>query len=67
MVMRAARLAEPYVASVAIVGPQERYTQLDLRILPDRWSGVSPLGEIATALARRVRSGTSFSDVTCHT
>ena len=30
MVMRAARLAQPYVASVAIVAPQERYAQLDL-------------------------------------
>src|ERR1035437_3650070 len=50
MVMRAARLAQPYVVSVAIVAPQERYAQLDLRILPDRWPGAGPLGGIATAL-----------------
>ena len=50
MVMRAARLAQPYVASVAIVAPHERYAQLDLRILPDRWPGAGPLGGISTAL-----------------
>ena len=51
MVMRAARLAEPYVASAAIVAPSERYKQLGLRVLPDRWPGAGPLGGIATALA----------------
>jgi molybdopterin-guanine dinucleotide biosynthesis protein A len=50
MVMRAARLAQPCVASVAIVAPQERYARLNLRILPDRWPGAGPLGGIATAL-----------------
>ena len=50
MVMRAARLALPYVVSVSIVAPQERYTHLDVRILPDRWPGAGPLGGIATAL-----------------
>src|SRR6476646_3246496 len=51
MVTRATRLAQPYVASVAIVAPQERYAQLGLRILPDRWPGAGPLGGIATALS----------------
>ena len=50
MVIRAARLAQPYVASVAIVAPQKRYAQLGLNILPDRWPGAGPLGGIATAL-----------------
>jgi molybdopterin-guanine dinucleotide biosynthesis protein A len=50
MVMRAVRLAQPYVASVAIVAPQERYTQLGLCVVPDRWPGAGPLGGIATAL-----------------
>jgi molybdopterin-guanine dinucleotide biosynthesis protein A len=50
IVMRAARLAQPYVVSVAIVAPHERYAQLDLRILLDRWPGAGPLGGIATAL-----------------
>jgi molybdopterin-guanine dinucleotide biosynthesis protein A len=53
MVVRAARLAQPYVASVAIVAPQERYTRLGLRIVPDRWPGAGPLGGIATALGSR--------------
>ncbi len=50
MVTRAARLAQPYVVSVVIVAPQERYAQLGLEILPDRWPGAGPLGGIATAL-----------------
>jgi molybdopterin-guanine dinucleotide biosynthesis protein A len=50
MVMRAARLAQPYVASVTIVAPEERYAHLDVHILSDRWPGAGPLGGIATAL-----------------
>lgn len=50
MVLRAARLVQPYVASVAIVAPRERYAQLDLCVLPDRWPSAGPLGGIATAL-----------------
>ena len=50
MVTRMERLAQPYVASVAIVAPQERYAQLGLHIVPDRWPGAGPLGGIATAL-----------------
>lgn len=50
MVTRMARLAQPYVASVAIVAPPERYAQLGLNILPDRWPSAGPLGGIATAL-----------------
>ena len=51
MVMRAAQLAQPYVASVAIVAPFERYAHLGLRAIPDRWPDAGPLGGIATALA----------------
>jgi molybdenum cofactor guanylyltransferase len=50
MVTRMARLAQPYVASVLIVAPLERYERLGLKILPDRWPGAGPLGGIATAL-----------------
>lgn len=50
MVMRAARLAQPYASSIAIVAPLKRYAHLDLCILPDRWPGAGPLGGIATAL-----------------
>jgi molybdenum cofactor guanylyltransferase len=50
MVMRMARLAQPYAASVSIVAPPERYAQLGIHIVPDRWPGAGPLGGIATAL-----------------
>jgi molybdopterin-guanine dinucleotide biosynthesis protein A len=54
MVIRAVRLAQPYVASVAIVAPHDRYAQMDLRILPDCWPGAGPLGGIATALSATI-------------
>lgn len=51
MVVRMARLAEPHVASVTVVGPPERYASLGLSVVPDRWPGTGPLGGIATALS----------------
>jgi molybdopterin-guanine dinucleotide biosynthesis protein A len=51
MVVRAVHLAEPHVASVAVVAPTDRYAELELPILPDRWPGAGPLGGIATALS----------------
>jgi len=51
MVVRAAHLAEPHVASVAVVAPVDRYAELGLHVLPDRWPGAGPLGGIATALS----------------
>jgi molybdenum cofactor guanylyltransferase len=51
MVVRMARLAEPYVASVRVVGPPERYALLGLCAMPDRWPGTGPLGAITTALS----------------
>jgi molybdenum cofactor guanylyltransferase len=51
MVMRMARLAEPHVASVTVVGPAERYASLGLSVVSDRWVGIGPLGGIATALS----------------
>ena len=50
MVVRMARLAEPHVASVTVVGPPERYAHLGLGIVADRWRGTGPLGGIVTAL-----------------
>ena len=50
MVVRTAQLVAPHVASVTIVAPLERYPDLSLRILPDRWPGAGPLGGMATAL-----------------
>jgi len=50
MVIRMARLAEPHVASVTVVGPPEQYASLGLSVVPDRWVGIGPLGGITTAL-----------------
>jgi len=50
MIVRMARLAEPHVASVTLVGPPERYAHLGLCVVADRWQGTGPLGGIVTAL-----------------
>jgi molybdopterin-guanine dinucleotide biosynthesis protein A len=50
MIVRMARLAEPHVASVTVVGPAERYASLGLRVVADRRPGTGPLGGIVTAL-----------------
>ncbi len=50
LLLRTARLLEPRVASVTVVGPPERYAELGLRVAPDDQPGVGPLGGIATAL-----------------
>jgi molybdenum cofactor guanylyltransferase len=50
MVVCVAGLAEPHVAFVTVVGPPERYALLGLRVVPDRWIGIGPLGGITTAL-----------------
>src|SRR6516162_9227963 len=59
LIVRIARLAEPLVSSVVIVGPPERYGTLGLRVIADRAFGdrgensilQGPLAGIATALA----------------
>jgi molybdopterin-guanine dinucleotide biosynthesis protein A len=51
MVVRAVRLAEPHVTSVAVVAPADRYAEVGLPVLLDRWPGAGPLGGIATALS----------------
>ncbi len=50
LLVRTARLLEPRVASVTVIGPPERYAALRLRVVPDDQPGVGPLGGIATAL-----------------
>ena len=45
-----ARLLEPRVAGVTVIGPPERYAALGLRVVPDDRAGLGPLGGIATAL-----------------
>ena len=50
LLMRTARLLEPLIASVTVIGPRERYASLGLRVVPDERTGLGPLGGIATAL-----------------
>ncbi len=50
LLVRTARLLEPRVAGVTVVGPPERYGALGLRVVPDDRAGLGPLGGIATAL-----------------
>lgn len=50
LLLRIARLLQPLVASVAVIGPPERYPDLGLPIFPDDRAGLGPLGGIATAL-----------------
>jgi molybdopterin-guanine dinucleotide biosynthesis protein A len=51
MIVRMARLAEPHVDSVTVVGPPERYAHLNPRVVADHRQGAGPLGGIVTALA----------------
>ena len=50
LLVRTARLLEPRVAAVAVIGPAERYAALGLRVVPDDRPGLGPLGGLATAL-----------------
>lgn len=51
LLVRTARLLEPLVASVTVVGTPARYADLGLRAVPDDYpAGTGPLGGIATAL-----------------
>ena len=47
---RTARLLQPLVTDVTVIGPPECYSQMGLRILPDDRPGLGPLGGMATAL-----------------
>jgi molybdopterin-guanine dinucleotide biosynthesis protein A len=47
---RAARLLDPLVASVTVIGDPARYASLGLAVVPDDVPGLGPLGGIATAL-----------------
>ena len=50
MLARTARLLEPLVVSVTVIGPPESYAPLGLRVVPDDQPGLGPLGGLATAL-----------------
>ncbi|MBI3669789.1 MAG: molybdenum cofactor guanylyltransferase [Acidobacteria bacterium] len=50
LLVRTARLVEPLVAAVTVVGSPERYAALGLRVIPDHWTGIGPLGGLGTAL-----------------
>ncbi len=50
LLVRTARLVEPLVSAVTVVGSPERYAALGLRAIPDHWAGIGPLGGLGTAL-----------------
>lgn len=50
LLLRAARLLDPLVASVTVIGDPTRYASLGLAVVPDDMAGLGPLGGIATAL-----------------
>ena len=50
LLLRAARLLDPLVASVTVIGDPARYTALGLTVVPDDVPNLGPLGGIATAL-----------------
>ena len=50
LLVRSARLLEPLVAAVTVIGPPERYSALGLRVVPDDSAGLGPLAGLATAL-----------------
>jgi molybdopterin-guanine dinucleotide biosynthesis protein A len=50
LLMHAAGLLAPFVASTTLVGDPAKYSGFGFHTLPDRWPGAGPLGAIATAL-----------------
>jgi len=50
LLLRAARLLDPLVASVTVIGDHARYAALGLAVVPDDVSNLGPLGGMATAL-----------------
>jgi molybdopterin-guanine dinucleotide biosynthesis protein A len=50
LALRAARMMEPLVRRVTLIGPLERYDAPGLNVVPDDEPGQGPLGGIATAL-----------------
>jgi molybdopterin-guanine dinucleotide biosynthesis protein A len=50
LILRAARLLDPLVACVTVIGDPARYAALGLAVVPDDVPGLGPLGGIATAL-----------------
>ena len=47
---RTARLLQPLVTDMTVIGPPECYSQMGLHVVPDDRPGLGPLGGIATAL-----------------
>ena len=52
LVLRAAEVLRPFVREVTVLGPPERYTDIGLPVIADRWEGLGPLAAICTGLLR---------------
>ncbi len=50
LLVRTARLLEPLVQSVTVIGPPERYAALGFPVVPDDRGSLGPLAGMATAL-----------------
>jgi molybdopterin-guanine dinucleotide biosynthesis protein A len=50
LVLRAAELLCPFVGTVTLVGPPERYGNLGLPVVADQWEDQGPLAAICTGL-----------------
>ena len=50
LLLRTAHLLQSFLPGVTVVGPPQRYASLGLRVIPDDFVDVGPLGGLATAL-----------------
>lgn len=50
LLLRTAELLKPFVSKVTLIGPPERYGNLGLPVLADRWPEQGPLAAVGTGL-----------------
>lgn len=50
LLLRTAELLKPYVYKVTLIGPPERYGNLGLSVLADKWPEQGPLAAVGTGL-----------------
>ena len=66
LVLRVAALLKPYVDEVTLLAPPDRYRNLGLAVLADRWPDQGPLAAVSTGLLSQTRNGISFLLVISH-